>query len=292
MYLKNKLKIATEKSFHNAYKHTIFLRKHKITNQQYNDQIYKLKVEITNRIKGVSMLETISSVSIPKRKDETHKGDYGKILLIGGNANLGGAIMLAARACVYSGSGLITVATHPTNHAALHSRCPEAMVIDINDTKMLTKMIENTDCILIGPGLGCDFKGNNAITFLLQNIQPHQTLIVDGDAITIFSKLKPDIPTCNVIFTPHQKEWERLSGIAIEEQTYERNREAADRIGATIVLKCMALKSISKMRITNCQSARLRWQQVAWGYTCWYDYKFCRSIRRHERSGYECHLYT
>ena len=76
-----------------------------------------------------------------------------------------GAIMLAARACVYSGSGLITVATHPTNHAALHSRCPEAMVIDINDTKMLTKMIENTDSILIGPGLGIDFKGNNAITF-------------------------------------------------------------------------------------------------------------------------------
>ena len=63
------------------------------------------------------------------------------------------------------------------------------MVIDINDTKMLTKMIENTDCILIGPGLGCDFKGNNAITFLLQNIQPHQTLIVDGDAITILASL-------------------------------------------------------------------------------------------------------
>lgn len=182
-------------------------------------------------------METLSSVSIPKRKDDTHKGDYGRILLIGGNASLGGAIILAARACVYSGSGLITVATHPNNHAALHSRCPEAMVIDINDTKMLTKMIENTDCILIGPGLGCDFKGNNAITFLLQNIQSHQTLIVDGDAITIFSKLKPQIPTCRVIFTPHQKEWERLSGIPIEEQEYERNRQAADDIGATIVLK-------------------------------------------------------
>ncbi|MFY2827835.1 NAD(P)H-hydrate dehydratase [Staphylococcus arlettae] len=182
-------------------------------------------------------METLASVNIPKREDETHKGDYGKILLIGGNANLGGAIILAARACVYSGSGLITVATHPNNHAALHSRCPEAMVIDINDTKMLTKMIEATDCILIGPGLGCDFKGNNAITFLLQNIQPHQKLIVDGDAITIFSKLKPDLPTCNVVFTPHQKEWERLSGIPIDEQTYERNREAADRLKGTIVLK-------------------------------------------------------
>ena len=176
-------------------------------------------------------MKTLDSVNIPIRKDETHKGDYGKILLIGGSANMGGAIMLAARACVYSGSGLITVATHPNNHAALHSRCPEAMVIDINDTKMLTKMIEATDSILIGPGLGVDFKGNNAITFLLQNIQPHQNLIVDGDAITIFSKLKPQIPTCRVIFTPHQKEWERLSGIPIEEQTYERNLEAVERIG-------------------------------------------------------------
>ena len=56
-------------------------------------------------------METLTTVNIPKRKEETHKGDYGKILLIGGSANLGGAIMLAARACVYSGSGLITVAT-------------------------------------------------------------------------------------------------------------------------------------------------------------------------------------
>ena len=47
-------------------------------------------------------METLSSVNIPRREDDTHKGDYGRILLIGGNANLGGAIMLAARACVYS----------------------------------------------------------------------------------------------------------------------------------------------------------------------------------------------
>ena len=46
-----------------------------------------------------------------------------------------------------------------------------------------------------------------------QNIQPHQNLIVDGDAITIFSKLKPQIPTCRVILSPHQKEWERLRAV-------------------------------------------------------------------------------
>ena len=61
---------------------------------------------------GYITMETLNSINIPKRKEDSHKGDYGKILLIGGSANLGGAIMLAARACVFSGSGLITVATH------------------------------------------------------------------------------------------------------------------------------------------------------------------------------------
>lgn len=49
---------------------------------------------------GGIMVEILTDVTIPKRKDETHKGDYGRILLIGGNANLGGAIIMAARACV------------------------------------------------------------------------------------------------------------------------------------------------------------------------------------------------
>ena len=56
---------------------------------------------------GYITMETLNSINIPKRKEDSHKGDYGKILLIGGSANLGGAIMLAARACVFSGSGLI-----------------------------------------------------------------------------------------------------------------------------------------------------------------------------------------
>ena len=47
-------------------------------------------------------METLNSINIPKRKEDSHKGDYGKILLIGGSANLGGAIMLAARACVFN----------------------------------------------------------------------------------------------------------------------------------------------------------------------------------------------
>ena len=52
-------------------------------------------------------------------------------------------------------------------------------------------------------------------------------------------------------FYSHLKEWERLSGIPIEEQTYERNREAVDRLGATVVLKNMVLKFSLKMKTLN-----------------------------------------
>src|SRR5699024_11195246 len=134
----------------------------------------------------------------------------------------------AARACVFSGSGLITVSTHSSNFAALHSRCPEAMVSDITDLKKLSKLIEQSDCILIGPGLGLDFKGNNTLTFLFQNIQPHQTLI---------TKLNHTVPECEIILTTQQKEWERLSNIPVEEQTYEREKEGVKALNATVVLK-------------------------------------------------------
>ncbi|MGV2876098.1 NAD(P)H-hydrate dehydratase [Macrococcus capreoli] len=182
-------------------------------------------------------MEIIENIQIPKRKLVSHKGDYGRILLIGGNQNMGGSIMMAARACVYSGGGLTTVATHKSNHTALHSRCPEAMVSDINDIKRLTKLIENADSILIGPGLGLDFQGNNVLTILFQHIKEHQTLIIDGDGITILSKLKHPLPKCNVIFTPHQMEWERLSGIPVAEQTPERNRAKADELGVHVIVK-------------------------------------------------------
>ena len=71
-------------------------------------------------------METLTTVNIPKRKEETHKGDYGKILLIGGSANLGAQSCWYARACVYSGSGLITVATHPTNHLCTSFSLPRS----------------------------------------------------------------------------------------------------------------------------------------------------------------------
>lgn len=116
---------------------------------------------------GYIIMEMLNFINIFKCKEDLYKGDYGKILLIGGSVNLGGVIMLVVCVCVFSGSGLIIVVIYLINYLVLYFCCLEVMVIDINDMKMLMKMIEMIDSILIGLGFGVDFKGNNVIIFLL-----------------------------------------------------------------------------------------------------------------------------
>ena len=91
---------------------------------------------------------------MPTRNPNSYKGSYGSVLLVGGNENMGGAIILAASAAVYSGAGLVTVATHPSNKSALHARLPEAMFVDMTDTNALKQHVEPVDIIVLGPGLG------------------------------------------------------------------------------------------------------------------------------------------
>src|SRR5699024_12246640 len=90
---------------------------------------------------------------IKKRPDHSHKGTLGKTLLIGGNAQYGGAIMMSAEACVNAGAGLTTIACDSTNKTALHARMPEVMIIDWNDEKAVTSVCSQADVLMIGPGL-------------------------------------------------------------------------------------------------------------------------------------------
>lgn len=115
---------------------------------------------------GYIVMKMLDFVNIFIRKDEIYKGDYGKILLIGGLVNMGGVIMFVVCVCVYSGSGFIIVVIYLNNYVVLYFCCFEVMVIDINDIKMFIKMIEVIDSIFIGLGFGVDFKGNNVIMFL------------------------------------------------------------------------------------------------------------------------------
>ena len=186
----------------------------------------------------VQLSEEILHKVIKKRPDISHKGTFGRAVLIGGNQQYGGAILMSAEACIKSGAGLTTVITAEKNHAPLHTRLPEAMAVDLSETQIIDDVLDSADVVLIGPGLGLGKEAQMILNYVLKNQKEDQWLVIDGSAITLFSKHEPTLNfPDHTVFTPHQAEWERLSGLPFVAQTDENNRAKQALLGARIVLK-------------------------------------------------------
>lgn len=176
---------------------------------------------------------------INKRSPDTHKGDYGRVVLIGGNSQYGGAIIMATIACVKSGAGLVTTVSHPSNQSALHSHCPEAMFVDWTNTDKIKEICSSADVIVVGPGLGDEEHSISLLSEILNNNNPNQRVIIDGSAISLIGDNKVDFPkriASSCIFTPHQKEWERLSGLNLSDQTEKNNVMKQNELGNPIIV--------------------------------------------------------
>ncbi|MFC4760291.1 NAD(P)H-hydrate dehydratase [Fructobacillus durionis] len=166
----------------------------------------------------IQLSQKIAANVIQPRKSQSYKGTYGRVLIIGGNANLGGAVIMNAQAAVQSGAGLVTVATDFSNKTAIHARLPEAMVVDYHDH--LADYIQKADVVLIGSGLGEEV---DILKTCLKAVQENQIVIIDGSAITMMAEHNLDLPKAQVVLTPHQMEWQRLGEVAIADQSREDN---------------------------------------------------------------------
>ena len=170
--------------------------------------------------------QTLLEKVIIERSRHSHKGDYGRLLLLGGTYPYGGAIIMSAIAAVKSGAGLVTVGTDKENIPALHSHLPEAMAFSIKDKALLKEQLEKAEVILLGPGLREDAFGEELVNRVFYSLREEQILIVDGGALGILAKGHLPFPFGQLILTPHQKEWERLSGTALEHQNTETTARA------------------------------------------------------------------
>ena len=88
-------------------------------------------------------------IKIPKRAENSHKGNFGKVLVIGGSDGMGGAAILSSEASLFCGSGLVHLHTHPNNVEASLKRNPEIMALGINNNY---KVPNEMNVILCGPG--------------------------------------------------------------------------------------------------------------------------------------------
>ena len=170
--------------------------------------------------------QTLLEKIIIERSRHSHKGDYGRLLLLGGTYPYGGAIIMSAIAAVKSGAGLVTVGTDKENIPALHSHLPEAMAFSLQDQQLLKEQLEKAEVILLGPGLRENVVGEELVNRVFYSLREEQILIVDGGALGILAKGHLPFPSSQLILTPHQKEWERLSGIALDHQNTETTARA------------------------------------------------------------------
>ncbi|GAB3202804.1 NAD(P)H-hydrate epimerase [Pontibacter aydingkolensis] len=161
------------------------------------------------------------------RKKFSHKGIYGHALLLCGGFGKMGAAVLAARACLRSGVGLLTLQVPSAGYSILQTAVPEAMTLSDKNRKHLSELpqdIEKYNVIGIGPGLGTERVTKTTIGQLLSTST--HNLVIDADAINIIAsseKLKASLPKNKVIFTPHPKELERLIGKSNND--YDRLRD-------------------------------------------------------------------
>lgn len=196
---------------------------------------------------------TLLKKVIQPRALNGHKGEYGRLLLIGGTYPFGGAIIMAAMAAIYSGAGLVTVATDKENIPSLHAQLPEAMAFDIRDEKLLKEQVQKADVLLIGPGLAENPLEKATLQLVINLVSERQVFIMDGGAISFFSKEVLPFPKAQTIFTPHQKEWERLSGLKLTEQTLEKSQEAVNAFPVkTIVVQKKHGTTIFQSGNRNC----------------------------------------
>ena len=173
---------------------------------------------------------------LPPRHRNSHKGESGRVLCVGGDHGKGGAVMLCAEAALRSGAGLVDVATRAAHVPALLSRRPEVMAHAIDAPTDLHDLAELADVIAIGPGLGQEAWGNALFSALVGIARP---LVIDADALNILAanprQLSPD-----AVLTPHPGEAARLLGISTGEVQADRRASASalyERYNCTIVLK-------------------------------------------------------
>jgi NAD(P)H-hydrate epimerase len=180
---------------------------------------------------------------LKKRESNSHKGDYGRILIIGGDIGMGGAGILASEAALMSGGGLVTLASQKETIKPSLLRAPEVMTQDVSTPKDLSRCLDQKDTILCGVGFSHSSWSKEALGITLQFCEKYDgNLIIDGGALRILDKnylLKRNMPS-KTILTPHPGEAAALLNLSCEEIQKDRINSAIkirDKYNAYTILK-------------------------------------------------------
>lgn len=187
---------------------------------------------------------------IPSRREDSHKGDYGRVFVLAGSKGMTGAAYLASQGALYSGSGLVTNGIPESLNPIMETKLTEVMTLPLEETDdqslslkakpNILGFAKKCDVVAIGPGLGSDGSTKMLVAELLAEIE--QPVVLDADGI---NALEGDMEVLRkrgfrTVITPHPGELARLMRKDVEEIQSNRSdmaRSVAEVTGAVVVLK-------------------------------------------------------
>src|SRR5690606_23555505 len=183
--------------------------------------------------------DSLAEVLTPRPR-QSHKGQFGRVLVLGGGPGMPGAVRLAAEAALRVGAGLVTVASLPEHLPAVIGSRPELMFRAVRDGCDVAQAMAGADVVAVGPGLGQDAWAGRLLAAVIESRQPGQRVVADADALNLIASDHTLQRLDDWVLTPHPGEAARLLGINTADVQY--NRLAALRAlcaqrGGVIVLK-------------------------------------------------------
>jgi NAD(P)H-hydrate epimerase len=185
-------------------------------------------------------------ITLPRRRRDTHKGDYGRALVVAGSVGYTGAPVLAARAAACVGAGLVSLGVPEAVYAIAAGKCDEEMVFPLPCTRQggladeavwpILERLGACDVCLIGPGLGRTDAVDRIVHAVIR--QSAVPLILDADGINAVGGNIDilDEAGCPLILTPHPGEFRRLGGDMSRDRVPAARAFASDH-GCVVVLK-------------------------------------------------------
>ena len=182
---------------------------------------------------------------LPDRRAVSHKGDYGKVMLICGSEGYTGAAALAALGALRSGCGLAYLLVPRSIYAIEASKLLEPIVMPMpdHDGHISVEAIENIaailsrmDAVLVGPGLGTSVDAEEIVRYILSKFEG--PVVLDADGINVARKHKDILRgrTCPTVITPHEGEFLRFGG-SLEYGRIDGATKLANETGTIVVLK-------------------------------------------------------
>jgi NAD(P)H-hydrate epimerase len=174
---------------------------------------------------------------LPPRPRNAHKNKFGHVLVVGGDAGMGGAVAMSAEAALRVGAGLVSVATNPLHVNAILARRPELMVMGVSSPDEVLPLLARASLVVLGPGLGRSDWSNRLFKLVMQEtLATELPMVLDADGLNLLA-LTPERRDTWVL-TPHPGEASNL----LQDNRIQSDRFAAvtalqEKFGGTALLK-------------------------------------------------------